>query len=284
MDTNVCIVGMGLIGGSLAKAIIEYTPHIVFGIDKNKSVLESAQNENALDAAAVAGSDDAAEILADSDIVILALSPKSTIEFMKKNAEKIKKSAIISDVCGVKRSVAKELAPMCDNAGLRFVGGHPMAGKEHSGFENSDADLFSGASYIFTPSDDLAAQTVETMTDFAYDIGCSRVEITTPDHHDEMIAFTSQLPHVLAGAYIKSPVSAGYMGYSAGSFRDVSRVATVDESLWSDLFLSNKDNLCSEIDGMIARLSEYKTAIENDENAALSEIIKAGRVRKQEIE
>ena len=284
MDINICIVGMGLIGGSLAKAAMVYTSYIVFGIDNNATVLKEVEKNNAADKTALADTDDMAELLAESDIVILALSPQNAINFMQNHAEKIKKGAVVTDVCGVKCVITEKLEPLCTGLGLHFIGGHPMAGKERGGFENSDTNLFDGASYILTPSDTCDAQMIDTMAVFAHDIGCKQVEITTPAHHDEMIAFTSQLPHVLAGAYIKSPASKQFRGYSAGSFRDVSRVATVDEKLWSDLFLCNKDNLCSEIDGLINRLREYKNAIQNDDQAALTEIIKEGRMKKEEIE
>ena len=279
MKFNVCVVGMGLIGGSLAKAVKKYTDYNVFGIDLDGGVLSEALNCGAADKTGLVGKGDADDLLALSDLVIVALSPDGTVDFLRANAGKIKKGAIVTDVCGVKRFVVEAL----ENLGLNFIGGHPMAGKTHNGFENSDGQLFSGASYILTPTASCRPETVNFMTGFARKIGSARVELTSPEHHDTMIAFTSQLPHVLAGAYVKSPAAEQHRGYSAGSFRDVSRVATIDERLWSKLFFYNKDNLSEEIDRLIEHLKEYKMAVDNGDLDETERIIKNGREIKENL-
>ncbi|MBR5135382.1 MAG: prephenate dehydrogenase/arogenate dehydrogenase family protein, partial [Clostridia bacterium] len=161
------------------------------------------------------------------------------------------------------------------------VGSHPMAGKEKNGFAQADAALFDGASFIITPPEDVTEEVIEAMHRFAKTIGCTRFTVTTPEEHDRMIAFTSQLPHVLAGAYIQSPCSARHEGFSAGSYRDVSRVATVDEKLWSELFVLNADLLDNELEHLIVRLEAMRTAIENKNEAYISRMIKEGRLCKQ---
>lgn len=274
---NICIAGMGLIGGSVAKAVKQNTGYTLLGIDNDPEVLTAAAKCGAADM--VGG----AELLKEADLLICALSPEITLEFLEKNAGLIKKGAVVTDVCGVKRRITPLCEKLCAEQGLHFIGGHPMAGREHSGFENSDGGLFQGASYILTPTGSTSAEAVAFMMEFARDIGCARVEITTPEHHDRMIAFTSQLPHVLAGSYVKSPEAPGHAGYSAGSFRDVSRVATVDERLWTSLFMENRDNLSAEISILIDNLSAYKTAMDSGDVKTLSRLIREGREIKNSL-
>lgn len=156
-----------------------------------------------------------------------------------------------------------------------------MAGKEHSGFSNADAGLFQGASYILTPEKDTPPAALSLLQELASALGCGRITVTTPDHHDRMIAFTSQLPHVLAGAYVKSPRCPEHNGYSAGSYRDVSRVATVDEKLWSQLFLLNADHLTEEIDTLIANLTACRDAVAAGDHSRLEDVLRRGREIKE---
>lgn len=273
---TVAIVGLGLIGGSMALALRRRTGHRLIGIDRNPAACEAALQQEAVDEAG------GPALLASADIVVLALAPQHLIPFITENIDTISPGTIVTDVCGVKHEIVSVCEPICEKHGLFFVGGHPMAGKEHSGFGNADADLFVGASYILTPTDQTNERALDMIKGLASQLGCTRLTVTTPQQHDRVIAFTSQLPHVLAGAYVTSPTCPQYHGFSAGSYRDVSRVATVDEHLWSRLFLLNAGPLCDEIDGLIERLSQYREAIASRDCGQLENILAQGRRRKEE--
>lgn len=280
-DPAVAIAGLGLIGGSLAKTIKKNTAYKVMGIDNDPQVLETALADDAIDEAG--SHNDIPLVLEKSDLLILALSPEKCVDFMNTYGDHLAAGAVVTDVCGVKRYITEKLSAFCEARGLVFIGGHPMAGKEHSGYAHSDENLFKGCSYILTPDEKTDITAITMLKDLLANIGCGRITLTSPEHHDRMIAFTSQLPHVLAGAYVKSPASKEHMGYSAGSFRDVSRVACVDEGLWSELFLLNGDFLCDEIDILIDHLTNYRDAVANRESEALMGILRGGRVRKESL-
>ncbi len=286
---TVAVAGLGLIGGSLALAAQRAPGWQAVGIDRDPAVLQAAAAAGLTQTALPAGEETdaaspAARLLAEADLVILALPPQAVPSFLEAHAPYLRPGTVVSDVCGVKRRIVQVCEPICAAKGLRFIGGHPMAGKEHSGFGQADAELFKGASYILTPTSETDPAALQMMRDFAAALGCGRVTVASPEHHDRMIAFTSQLPHVLAGAYMQSPVSGQHQGYSAGSYRDVSRVATVDETLWSRLFLLNKDCLLEEIEGLSARLAEYRAALLAEDRESLEEILRRGRLRKEETD
>lgn len=273
---TIAIAGMGLIGGSLGLALKSGTGHTVIGIDIDDKVLDAALKAGAADKTGV-------RYLHEADLLILALSPNGAACFLKENVSKLRRGAVVTDVCGVKRSIVEKCLPLCRKYGLHFVGGHPMAGREHSGFSNAVSDLFYGAYYIFTPAADTPEPVLSMLEKIAYGIGCAGVTIATPEQHDRMIAFTSQLPHALAGAYVKSPQCPEHKGFSAGSYRDVSRVATVDERLWTQLFMLNADNLCSEIDMLIDNLKACRDAIDAGDEDRLAGILREGRNRKESV-
>lgn len=276
MKQTIGIAGLGLMGGSLAYALKKYTKNSVIGIDCDESVLTAALAVGAVDKTGV-------EFLPEVHLLVLALAPDTAVEFLKKNGSVLRPGTVVTDICGVKRAVAEQCLPFCREHGLYFVGGHPMAGREKSGFEHADANLFRGASYIFTPSEDTPESVSELLESMALSIGCARVTVTTPEEHDRMIAFTSQLPHVLAGAYVKSPNCPDHKGFSAGSYRDVSRVAAVDEKLWAQLYLLNADNLCGEIDALIANLSACREAVAEGDAKRLEAVLREGRERKENM-
>ncbi|MCI8361225.1 MAG: prephenate dehydrogenase/arogenate dehydrogenase family protein [Clostridiales bacterium] len=286
---TVAVAGLGLIGGSLALALLQNTEWRVVGIDRQPETVRAALRAGLAAAGlpegepAADGFSPAAQLLGQADLLILALAPQPALDFLKGHAHLLSPGAVVTDVCGVKRQIVSACGPVCAERGLRFIGGHPMAGKERSGFFNADERLFCGASYILTPLPDTDPAALETMKTLAAAVGCKEVTVTTPAHHDRMIAFTSQLPHVLAGAYVKSPVSLQHAGYSAGSYRDVSRVATVDERLWSQLFLCNRDYLLEEIDGLIENLSACRRALAAEDREDLEIILREGRLRKEGI-
>ncbi len=271
---RVCVVGLGLIGGSLAKALSKTNKYLVDGFDVNASVCQKALKCGCIKEIANF------EMSGQYDLVFIALSPCLTVEFVKNNGEFLK-SAVVSDVCGVKTPVISALKDFCKENSIFFVGGHPMAGRELNGFDNSTPDLFINRYYIFTKDENTRNADLERLKSLALDIGCTDVTITTPEKHDQMIAFTSQLPHILAGTYMKSPSSEFHLGFSAGSYHDVSRVASIDENLWTQLFLSNKERLIGELDIFIKNINEYRDAL-NDNNAErLMELIKTGRILKE---
>jgi len=275
MQGTIVIAGMGLMGGSLALALQKASPVKVVGIDSNPEVLMQALKRHAIDEVCTAGN------LASADLVVLALAPRTAVEVLKELAPQLKKGTIVTDLCGVKRYIMQECLPICEEYGLHFIGAHPMAGKEKNGFSQADASLFNGASFIITPHDNTPDHVMDVMHSLAKAIGCTRLTVTTPEEHDRMIAFTSQLPHVLAGCYVQSPCSARHEGFSAGSYRDVSRVATVDETLWSELFAENSDLLENEIEHLIVRLEEFRKAVEERNEEHMMRMIKEGRLCKQ---
>lgn len=274
---NIFIAGLGLIGASFSKAIKQKTPHKVFGMDINAETVEKALLCGAVDFAAT---EVETEKLQECDLVIVALNFDKAIAFVEKNAENIKKGAVVLDICGVKRAVCETLENIAHKYDFIFLGGHPMAGREVSGFENSLPTLFSGASMLLAPFSGKAIRAAEKLFPLFELLGFARSIITTPEEHDKIIAYTSQLAHIASNAYIKSPTAEKHRGFSAGSFRDLTRVAYLDEDMWSDLFLANADNLSSELDFYIEKLCEYREALKNKDREQLKLLLKDGKERK----
>jgi prephenate dehydrogenase len=268
---KIAIIGLGLIGGSLALSIKNNTSYYVCGIDINTEVIAKAIESGAIDEG-----HSTPEFISDADIIIISLYPTQSIEFIKNNLHLIKKGSIVLDVCGVKKLICDEIIPLAKDNDFIFIGGHPMAGKEIQGFEAASPHLFDGASMILTPSVDCNIEALEHLKKFVSKLGFTQIVITTPQNHDTMIAFTSQLPHILASSYVKSPQSLLHQGYSAGSFKDVSRVASLNSVMWSELFLANSKNLCGEIDALINNLSNYRDAINSNNSQKLQELLKEG--------
>lgn len=272
---KVAVIGLGLMGGSLVKALKKSGKYYVIGYNRTDSVSKQALADGAIDEIW-----DGKTAL-DTDLTILAVNPDVTFALLETLPDLLRRGSILTDICGVKEEVVKLGEEVCTKCGVRFVGGHPMAGRERSGYDFSTEDLFYNRSYIFTETAKTDKEAINTLSQLALDIGCADVTLTSPSHHDKMIAYTSQIPHILAGAYMNSPTSATHKGYSAGSYHDVSRVASVDEKLWTQLFLSNKDNLLYEIDILIRNLEGYKDAVARSDAARLSGIIKTGRILKE---
>lgn len=273
---KIAIVGLGLIGGSLAKAIAKYTNHTVIGIDRNEDVLKQA-----LDCGAIHESGTLAS-LEDADITIICIYMEQTISFIKENAQRFKKGSVVTDTCGVKQTVCAAAEPIAKLNGFHFIGGHPMAGKENFGFAYSEPDLFKNASYILTPPDG-AENEADILRTLAGQIGFARTVITTPQAHDKRIAFTSQIPHALACAYVLIPEAREHSGFSAGSYRDVSRVANINETLWTELFLANRENLNDELTALIENLTLIQNAMKTQNAEELKQTLKRGRLIKEEI-
>lgn len=271
------IAGLGLIGGSLAKAISMNTDNTVYGTDISDQVVKKAILVNAIEQPLTE------DLLPQCDIIIVALYPDATIDYIKTNAELFKKGAIILDCCGVKKYVCDELIPLAEEHGFLFVGGHPMAGLEHSGFTYAKKTLFNDASMIFTTTKG-PIESMETLKTLFTSIGFTNIEITTPAEHDRRIAFTSQLAHVVSNAYIKSPTAMEHSGFSAGSYKDLTRVAKLNETMWTELFLENSANLAHEIDMLTDNLRQYSDAIKSGDAETLKALLKDGRERKEKID
>ena len=271
------IIGLGLIGGSLAKAISQNTDNTVYGYDISDQVVKKAVLVNAIEQPLTDS------LLPQCDIVIVALYPKAAIEYVQAHADLIKPGAIVVDCCGVKKIVCDALIPLAEEKGFLFVGGHPMAGLEHSGFTYAKKSLFNNASMIFTTTKG-PIESISRLKDLFTSIGFTNIEITTPEEHDRRIAFTSQLAHVVSNAYIKSPTAMQHAGFSAGSYKDLTRVAWLSPEMWAELFLENKDNLLRELDIFIAHLGEYRDAMQRDDLPALTRLLDEGRRRKEEVD
>ena len=271
------IVGLGLIGGSIAKAIKENTEHTVLGFDIAPAVVCKAKLIGAIDGELTG------EKLRDCDLVIIALYLEATVTYIKENAGLFKKGGIVVDCCGVKRDVCGAVEQIAAENGFTFVGGHPMAGIEFSGFEYSKKNLFEKASMIVTPYPGTHIKVIETLKKLFLKIGFNNFQITTPDEHDKMIAFTSQLAHVVSSAYVKSPAALNHKGFSAGSYKDMTRVAKLNENMWTELFLSNRDNLASEVDSLVERLQEYSGALKAGDAAGMTAMLREGRELKQQL-
>ena len=275
---TVGIIGLGLMGGSLAKAITFGTEHTVWGTNRSPEPVKKALFAGAIQ------KELKKEDLSACDLVIVSLYPEATVNYIKENAYLFKKGAIVMDVSGVKRYVCDALYDTAREHGFVFLGAHPMAGYHFSGFDYSSAEMFNNASMILTPYEDTPKQTVETVKELFLKIGFTNIQLATPDEHDKIIAFTSQLAHVVSNAYVKSPEALLHKGFSAGSYKDLTRVAYLNENMWSELFLENRDNLIKEIDSIVNNLVQYKKALENNDREGLTDLLRDGRILKEKIE
>jgi prephenate dehydrogenase len=276
VNEKVVIVGLGLIGGSLAKAFQKHSGCSVVGIDRDPDVLRAALDCGAIDKI---GDDDD---IKNADILYLCLYPQADIDFVTEHLHLISPACVVTDTCGIKSEICTHLPKLAKEHGFPFVGGHPMAGKEKNGFAASEADLFAGASYLIVPCG-APQQAVDLLKKIAVELGFGGTVITTPEHHDQMIAFTSQLPHVLACAYVMSPRCLEHNGYSAGSYRDVSRVANINEQLWAELFIDNKHALIGELETLIDHITEIKNAVAGSDSEALRTLLRRGRLVKERL-
>ncbi|MGI6014075.1 MAG: prephenate dehydrogenase [Oscillospiraceae bacterium] len=272
------IVGLGLIGGSFAKAFQECGETTVLGFDKDQSVLSFAEISGAID-----GILDK-QTISGCDLVLIAVRPQAAIAYLTEMAPVIGKKPIVIDCCGTKRVVCNACFPLAESHGFTYVGGHPMAGTHNSGFKYARANLFRNAPMVIVPPTfddiDLLAR-VKTLLE---PVGFAKFSVTTAEKHDEMIAFTSQMAHLVSNAYIKSPTAGTHKGFSAGSYKDLTRVAWLDPQMWAELFLENKDYLLHELDIFLTSLQEYREALVNDDQETLVHLLDEGRLRKKEVD
>lgn len=275
---NIAIIGLGLIGGSIGRATLKFTDNKVFGYDKDETVMIKAELLNAITCPLDKKN------LKEADLIIVALSPKATAETLKKICPDLKDGAIVTDTCGNKRGIVAQMKQLENEyPNLNFCGVHPMAGREFSGISHSTATLFEKSYVILTPVN-FDIQTVATVKQFYLSLQAQDVEICSADRHDKMIAYTSQLAHVVSSSYIKNNLSANHAGFSAGSFRDLTRVAKLNPDMWTELFLQNKDNLVGDIDCLISELQNYRNAINNGDAENLRLLLENGVKMKENAE
>lgn len=271
---KIAVVGMGIIGGSFCKALKKYTDHYVIGINRTQSTLEEAYQCGAIDEIGNETS------LSKADVIILGLYPQAAINYIEKNGALIKKGAIVTDSSGIKTEICPKMTELSKKYGFEFVGSHPMAGKETNGFKSSDADLYCGASYIIVPCE-ASDESVDTLKNLALEMKFGQIKITDPEEHDRMIAFTSQVPHVLACSYVLSPCCMNHKGFSAGSYHDVSRVANINATLWSELFLENKGPLIGELSTLIDNINLITDAIKSEDKDKLISLLEKAHKTKE---
>ena len=271
------IVGLGLIGGSAAKAY-KAAGHTIYAYDINESVTGFARLEGIVDKELTTAN------IAACDLLLLTATPNASAGYLEKNASGISPKALVVDFCGTKEMICSLGFALAKEYGFTFVGGHPMAGLQFSGYKYSKATLFNGASFILVPPvhDDIVL--FDRVKQALLPLGFKKFVVTTADFHDKMIAYTSQMCHVVSNAFIKSPTAKQHKGYSAGSFRDFTRVSRLNEAMWTELFLANKEHLLSELDLLITSLGEYRDAIVANDAETLQRLLRDGRIAKEETE
>lgn len=274
---NVGVVGLGLIGGSMARAYKQ----------EGHTVLAYDTDENTLGYALLAGIIDnrlSKTDLMNTELLFIALYPEASEEYLKNNAGDISKNCVVIDLCGTKRRICDTGFALAEKYGFTFIGGHPMAGTQFSGIKYSRSNLFKGAPMVIVPpkyDDILLLDRIKKLLEPA---GFGAISVTTAAEHDKMIAFTSQLAHVVSNAYVKSETAKAHGGFSAGSYKDMTRVAWLNEKMWTELFMENKDYLRHELELIIKALEEYKVAMENDDKDRLQALLKEGRIAKEQVD
>ena len=271
------ILGLGLIGGSLARAY-KLEGHTVYVKNRDEQMLRFAMLSGAVD-----GKLDETTI-PQCDLLLLAIYPKGCADWLEENAALIRRDALVIDCCGIKQEVCARCFPLAEQYGFTFVGGHPMAGSQFSGFKYSRANLFQGAPMVLVPPkyDDMAL--LQRVKDALQPCGFGFFSVTTAADHDRMIAFTSQMPHILSNAFIKSPTALEHKGFSAGSYRDLTRVAWLNAGMWTELFLENRENLLFELDQYIGSLTAYRDALQTRDAHRLYQLLDEGKRRKEEVD
>lgn len=271
------IAGIGLIGSSLARAY-KKAGHQVYVHDIDTSTVQYSILAGVADAQLNEAT------LPECELLLLAIHPTASEHYLRAVAPQISKDTLVIDCCGTKRAICAMGFELAAQYGFTYIGGHPMAGTHKSGFKNGSADLFEGASMVLVPPAHTDAQTLQRIKDLLCPCGFGHLSITTAENHDRIIAFSSQLAHVVSNAYIKSPTAKDHHGFSAGSYQDMTRVAALNESMWTQLFMENRDNLAQELDCIIANLSAVRNALVNGDEARVQALLTEGTALKREID
>lgn len=275
MTVGIC--GLGLIGGSMAKAYKE-AGHTVLGADADQNTMGYSL------LAGIADGELNNESIDRCDLIFIALYPAAAAEYLGRIAPLINKNTTVIDLCGTKKNICELGFALAEKHGFTFVGGHPMAGTQYSGIKYSKATLFKNAPMVIVPPKYDDIQFLDNIKTLLAPAGFGKITVTTAEEHDKMIAFTSQLAHVVSNAYVKSPTAQSHKGFSAGSYKDLTRVAWLNENMWTDLFLENKEPLLFEIDCIISSLSEYRSAIEKGDSEGLRSLLRDGRIAKEKVD
>ena len=272
---NILVSGMGLIGGSFCKALKKYTNHTVIGYDINSDIEKLAVSENSIDR--IFNGD-----YSGIDIIIVCMYPEITEQYFYSTVPRMEKNTLITDVCGIKGETSERLHKLTRQYGISYIPIHPMAGKEVGGYSNSSADLYIRANMVITPFRDSDGNKVGMLSRLSENIGFRKIVVTTPQEHDSMIAYTSQLAHIVSSAYVKSPSLEKECGFSGGSFQDMTRIATMNEDMWTSLFMQNRKNLENELSILIQNLEKYRKALEENDSRTMKKLIREGSDLKYE--
>lgn len=278
MGGTVGVIGLGLIGGSLAKALRAAGHYNVFGQDNNEQTLRAALSESVLDGELTP------DTLPDCDWLLIALYPRDAVAWAERHAAHIARHTVVIDMCGVKQPVCEGIAPLALQYGFTYIGGHPMAGVERFGYKSAYKELFAGASMLLTPEAPLPEALHGELCTLFGDMGFGYLKLTNPQEHDRMIAYTSQLAHVLSSAYAQSPSAVRHIGFSAGSLKDMTRVAKLKVDMWAELFMENRGYLAEEVEALAERLSSYAKALRENNIEAVSVLLQAGCDSKKRME
>lgn len=274
---TVGILGLGLIGGSLARAYTK-SGHRVLVYDRDKDMLSFGQLAGVIDAELTESN------ISECDLILLAIYSGASASWLEANACSINKETLVIDCCGIKKEICDRCFPIAEQYGFTFVGGHPMAGSHFSGFKYSRSNLFQGAPMVLVPPRYDDPELLQRIEDALSPCGFKQYSFTTAAEHDRMIAFTSQMPHIISNAFIKSPTALSHKGFSAGSYKDLTRVAWLNPQMWAELFLGNKENVLQEMDYCIQSLQTYREAIAQEDMERLIYLLDEGRKRKEEID
>lgn len=272
---NILVSGMGLIGGSFCKALKKYTNNTVIGYDINSDIEKLAVSENSIDR--IFNGD-----YSGIDIIIVCMYPEITEQYFYSTVPRMEKNTLITDVCGIKGEMSERLHKLTRQYGISYIPIHPMAGKEVGGYSNSSADLYIRANMVITPFRDSDGNKVGMLSRLSENIGFRKIVVTTPQEHDSMIAYTSQLAHIVSSAYVKSPSLEKECGFSGGSFQDMTRIATMNEEMWTSLFMQNRKNLENELSILIQNLEKYRKALEENDSRTMKKLIREGSDLKYE--
>ena len=274
---TVGVVGMGLIGGSFAKAYKE-AGKTVLGFDTDESILSFAELSGAVD-----GRLDT-DTIKQCDLVLIAINPRVAMAYLESVASAIGADTVVIDCCGIKRMVCEIGFALAEKHGFIFVGGHPMAGSHKAGFKNSRADLYRGESMVLVPHVYDDAALFGRIEELLKPVGFAHLTVTTAEKHDEIIAFTSQMAHIVSNAYVKSPIAQAHIGLSAGSYKDLTRVARLNAEMWTELCIGNSDCLVEELDNLISSITSYKSALESKDAAKLRTLLEEGSDIKKRLD
>ena len=274
---KVGILGLGLIGGSMARAFSK-AGHTVYAADTDETILSFAQLSGAVSAEMNSSN------IGLCDLLLLAIYPEGSARWLEENAHLVSPNALVMDLCGIKEEICRRCFPLAEAYGFTFVGGHPMAGSHFSGFKYSRSNLFQGAPMVLVPArfDDM--QLLDRAKAALEPCGFGRFSVCTAQEHDRLIAFTSQMPHVLSNAYIKSPTALAHAGFSAGSYKDLTRVAWLNAEMWAQLCMENRENMLFELNTYIDSLRAYQKALQEQDINTLTALLDEGKRRKEEVD